>query len=215
MEMRQSNYEIMRDRMSEQFLAYDQEQMIEKFALEQDDRYLYITFFGRNYRINRMTGETAWSDDGFRSETKADFNEAMTIYDVLCNSKKDCRPTGEWTNINSLSSIKNGSLQSDSSIFTGSARYFDGKIEGLRYACGSLGGKPLDKGDAAYEIQMFPFLSVVLRYWESDEDFPPSMQILVDRQILDFVHFETLMFALSHLFSLLKMLCDEHETGKE
>ena len=52
-----SNYETMKDRMSSHFLEYDQEKMIRKFALEHDEKYLYIFFVGRKYRINRITGE--------------------------------------------------------------------------------------------------------------------------------------------------------------
>ena len=49
---------------------------------------LYISFVGRKYRISRTTGEITWSVDEFRTEENANYNEAMTIYDVLCNSKK-------------------------------------------------------------------------------------------------------------------------------
>ena len=41
---------------------------------------------------------------------------------------------------------------------------------------------------------LFPFLPVVLRFWDADEEFPASMQILTDRNILDFMRYETLMF---------------------
>lgn len=51
-----SNYETMKDRMSSHFLEYDQEKMIRKFDLKHDEKYLYISFIGRKYRINRATG---------------------------------------------------------------------------------------------------------------------------------------------------------------
>ena len=50
-----SNYEALNARMSSHFLEYDQEKMIRKFALEHDEKYLYIFFVGRKYRINRIT----------------------------------------------------------------------------------------------------------------------------------------------------------------
>lgn len=79
-----SNYETMKDRMSSHFLEYDQEKMIRKFALEHDEKYLYIFFVGRKYRINRITGGITWSVDEFRTEENANYNEAMTIYDMSC-----------------------------------------------------------------------------------------------------------------------------------
>lgn len=51
---------------------------------------------------------------------------------------------------------------------------------------------------------MFPFLPLILRFWDSDEDFLASLQILVDENILDYMHYETLMFAISHLLNRLK-----------
>ena len=90
-----SNYETMKDRMSSHFLEYDQKKMVRKFALEHDEKYLYIFFIGRKYRINRTTGEITWSVDKFQTEENANYNEAMTIYDVLCNSKEYCHPAHE------------------------------------------------------------------------------------------------------------------------
>ena len=83
-----SNYETMKDRMSSHFLEYDQEKMIRKFALDHDEKYLYIFFVGRKYRINHITGEESpglWMNS--RRKKMQNYNEAMTIYDVLCNSK--------------------------------------------------------------------------------------------------------------------------------
>ena len=45
---------------------------------------------------------------------------------------------------------------------------------------------------------------MILRFWESDDEFPASLQILVDKNILDFMHYETLMFAMSHVLRRLK-----------
>lgn len=73
-----SNYETMKDRMSSHFLEYDQEKMVRKFALEHDEKYLYIFFVGRKYRINRITGGITWSVDEFQTEENANYNEAMT-----------------------------------------------------------------------------------------------------------------------------------------
>lgn len=74
--------------MAGKFLQYDQEEIIQKFLLEHDSKYIYIQFVGRRYRINRLTGAISWSKDHFQTEEKAGYNEAMTIYDVLCYLKK-------------------------------------------------------------------------------------------------------------------------------
>lgn len=68
----------------------------------------------------------------------------------------------------------------------------------------SVKGGALEKGDAAYELDLFPFLPVILCFWDSDDEFPASLQILVDKNILDYMHYETLMFAISHLLNRVK-----------
>lgn len=47
-------------------------------------------------------------------------------------------------------------------------------------------------------------MPIIIRFWEADDEFPASLQILADRNTLDYMHYETLMFALTHLFSRLK-----------
>ena len=58
MEKIKSNYEIMKERMAERFLTYDQEGIIRKLSLRADEEYLYLTFLSFGYRV---TGETAGS----------------------------------------------------------------------------------------------------------------------------------------------------------
>lgn len=89
-------------------------------------------------------------------------------------------------------------------FFQNTADSFNGKIPELHNACLTLSGKELKKGDVAFELELFPFLPVIIRFWEADDEFPANLQILVDRNILDYMHYETLMFALTHLFHRLK-----------
>ena len=49
---------------------------------------------------------------------------------------------------------------------------------------------------------------MILRFWDSDEEFPATLQLLVDKNILDYMHYETLMFALSYLLDRLKSEMD-------
>ena len=60
----------------------------------------------------------------------------------------------------------------------------------------------------AFELDLFPFLTIALHFWESDEDFPASLQILVDKNILDYMHYETVMFAVTHVLGCLRSKCE-------
>ena len=60
---RRDNYQIMFERTRASFLKYDQEKMIERFQLNADERYLYLTFVARPYRIERATGAMEYRKD--------------------------------------------------------------------------------------------------------------------------------------------------------
>ena len=67
-------------------------------------------------------------------------------------------------------------------------------------------GVPADRADVAYALPLFPFLAFTLRFWRSDEDFPARLQFLADRSLPRFMHYETAMFAASHLTDRLTAL---------
>ena len=199
-----TNYDKTKISTAHIFLQYDQTAMIHKYSLDYNSDWLYITFINRTYRINRKTGNVQWSDNDFETVHEANHNEAMTIYDVLCYSKDGCHLANEFVNINRLSTIRTGNLSQNSGFFQSTADFFHGKPLELHNACIALSGKELDKGDVAFEMKLFSFLPIIIRFWEADDEFPTSLQILADRNILDYMHYETLMFALTHLFQRLK-----------
>lgn len=196
-----SNYDKARDATAAAFLRYDQAAMIRKFGLSHDADALYITFIARDYRVDRRTGAVTWASDTAHT---ASYNEAMSIYDVLCDSQPLCHLSHEWVNVASLCSIQGGTLSKDGDFFKNSCARFSGDAAALDRACRALGGIPQPKGDVAYQLPLFPFLPLILRFWEADEDFPASMQVLVDKNTLNFLHYETLMLALSHLMTRLQ-----------
>jgi len=208
--MSKSNYEQMKLQMQDYFLNYDQETMIRRFALEHDADYLYLRFVGRMYRVNRKTGKAEWSEDGFVSAGESDYNEAMSIYDVLCCSKENCCLSGNFVSVNNLPGIVAGA-RSGSGMFDGSAKFFDGKTELLCRACQRLGGQAVEQGDVGFRLNVFDFLPLELRFWESDDEFPPSLNLLWDRNLLDYIHYETSYFIAGHLMRRLKELMQEED----
>lgn len=202
--LKSSNYETMKQAMAQKFSSYDTDAMIEKFQLQHDAAYLYLPVLGRAYRIDRRSGQVSWSDDGFLTSTEADYNAAMTLYDVLCCSQPDCRLAHTWVNVRSLARVQGGTLEKSSDFFQGAGRIFSGKAEALARSCQALQGKKLDQGDVAYQLDLLPFLPLQLVFWEADEDFPASLQFFVDRNTLAYMHYETLMFALSHVLDRLQ-----------
>lgn len=214
---RVSNYEITRHRVQSDFLKYDQEKMIQKFALKNDKDYLYIKFIGHFYRIDRHTGYLEWSEDGFKTCIEGDFNEALTIYDLLCDSKDHCQASGAFVNLQSLSTIQSSTKKLGEGLFDGKDKLFDHKEELLCRGCEKLGGIKAGKGDVAYEIPLFEYVSCRIQFWNSDDEFEAQLQIFMDKNILDFIRYETVWYATGHLMKRLTEemeRCDSQEERK-
>ncbi len=201
--MTPSNYDIMRNQMREEFVKHDQNAMIRKFPLEYDRDYIYIEFIRRLYRIHRHNGTVEWSDHHFRTVVEADYNESMTIYDVLCFSKENRFLSGRYCPLNMLKgTVKSSAGGYD--FFQKAAESFQGRTTALEHACSVLGNTAKMSGDVAAELYPFSFLPVTLQYWEADDEFPAHLKFMVDENILDYLHYETIFFMLSHLIKRLK-----------
>lgn len=204
-----SNYEIMRNQMRREFVKYDQDRMISKFSLRNDESYIYIVFLFREYRIDRITGVVEWSEDGFSTSIEADYNESMTIYDVLCYSKDDCCLSGNYCPVNMLKgTVKSSNVGSN--MFQKSADGFNGKLKELETVCGIWGEKLDLNGDVAAKLYPFSFLPVIIQYWEADEEFPANLKFMFDENILDYMHFETIFFMMGHIVKRIQDMMETH-----
>jgi hypothetical protein len=150
-----------------------------------------------------MTGRVEWSENGFAEVFDADYSEAMSIFDVLCCSKEGCSLAGEFVSVNNLPGIVAGA-RSGNGMFNESAVFFDGKTDALARACERLGGKKIPQGDVGYRLNVFDFLPIELRFWESDDEFGSSLNLLWDRNLLQYIHYETSYFIAGHLMRRLK-----------
>lgn len=210
---RRDNYQIMFERTRASFLKYDQEKMIERFQLDADERYLYLTFVARPYRIERATGAMEYrKDENPRAERVANecaagvwlpagHEDGMTIYDILCDSKPDARVSGRFQNAwnqRNVSSAPNGSL------FQSSADFFSGKCDSLSAACERLGGERVSTGDVGFDIPVFNEIKMRMLFWDADDEFPASMNLQWDEHILDFMRYETTFYAAGFILNRLR-----------
>ena len=200
---RPSNYDLTREQMEGAFVRYDQGEMIRKFRLGQTAEHLFITFIGEDYRIGRRTGKVERLPSGGGEPVPAGFNESMTLFDVLCSSKPDCRLSGEYMTVTNLPGIANIAAPG-TGTYAETARLFAGRPGVLRRACEALGGVPQRVGDVSSLIPLFDFMPVMVQFWDADEEFDAVLKIMWDRNTLDFMHFETTFYAAGHLLRRLK-----------
>lgn len=195
---RRDNYQITFERTRTLFLKYDQEKMIERFHLNADEKYLYLTFVARPYRIERATGTVEYCKDVW---LPAGHGDGMTIYDILCDSKPDARISGRFQNAwnqRNVSSAPNGSM------FQSSADFFSGKCDSLSAACERLGGERISTGDVGFDIPVFNEIKMRMLFWDADDEFPASMNLQWDEHILDFMRYETTFYAAGFILNRLR-----------
>lgn len=201
--MKKSNYEITKERAQEEFLKYPQDKIIEKFDLRYNENYLYFEFVKKEFQIDRKTGSITYFDEKSQTMKDAGFNETLSIFDVLCASKEHCQASGRFSKINNLKgTVKSAFLGED--LHQKIAEEFDGQIDLLKKACERLGGRKESVGDVSYQIDIFPFLSVIFQFWESDEEFPPCLKVMWDENVLDFIKYETTYYVLDYLLERIR-----------
>lgn len=206
---KKNNYDLQVDMGRKIFLEYDQERLIRKFSLQADEDWLYLTYLNTPCRISRGDGRIDELADGEWTECR-DFSTVMTIYDLLCYHKGDTAPVlfHQWCTVGTF--VVTG--VTETGTFTKkAAALFDGRLEELKAACIRLGGimeKRLAGADITCRIPVTTFFPVLLQFWEGDEEFPPKVQLMWDRNTDSFLHFETTFYLQGDLLERLKREMD-------
>lgn len=200
-----SNYDLQVDIAKRIFLEYDQELLIRKFRLEADERWIYLNYLHTPCRINRNDGSVEEYIKSAWKECRS-FSTVMTIYDLLCYHQGETAPklAGQWCAVGTF--VVTGVTNTET--FTKKyAAIFDGHVEALKFACEKLGGvlqSSMAGADVTCKLPVTPFFPVLLQFWEGDEEFPPKLMLLWDRNTDKFLHFETTFYLQGDLLERLE-----------
>ncbi len=216
--MAESNYEKTKRSCAQAFCETDHSALIERFGLGQDADYLYVRFFEQPFRLSKRTGIIERREEceasGAPTETtwpEAQFNEAMTIYDLLGYAQPACHASGTMINMKSLHTKIAATAPRPSSIYTAQeARLaaLEAQKSGiLAQAAQTIGGAPLDKADASAQFTVINDLTMQIQLWLPDEDFPASLQFFWDENVLQYMHYETVWYANEFILEELEAQC--------
>lgn len=203
----QSNYELQVDLSRQIFLEYDQELLIRKFQLQADKQWIYLEYMNTLCRISRKTGQVDELHHDFWEECRF-YNTVMTIYDLLCYHRGTHIPalSHQWCAVGNF--VITG-IQDTGTFTKKYAALFDQNLDALKTACLKLGGvmeKRLASADVTCRIPVTTFFPILLQFWEGDDEFPPKLQIMWDKNTSDFLHFETTFFLQGDLFERLSKI---------
>lgn len=181
------NYLAMQEAAEKRFLTYDGTAFCDKQGVSVSRNEIFTDFLGEKAEISRKTGKIRISG------RPANFSEAMCLYDWLCDGKTDAKPSGNFAPVSSLPGVMvrgNGLTVDTVSV----AQAAEEKPDAFENACRFLGGIRRPAGDIGYEIPLFADLTVLLKFYFADEDFPASLVLLWDKHILQYIRYETVYY---------------------
>ena len=199
---RRNNYEIQAAQARALFCARDLCEVIRRHALRADAAYLYLTLLTEPYRVSRMSGHIERRVGGdWRSADS--FDEALTIFDLLCDAKPDRRAAGTWkTTLGFGHHVHRGLLESEKPEPL--ALLYDRQPELFAAGCSRLGGQAMEGADLAFSLPFFEDLRIALQFWHGDEDFAPRLQLLWDANADQYLKYETMYYAAAVIKSRLR-----------
>lgn len=182
-----SNYEITLQNAMKRFCSYDMTVLSQRPGVTDGGEYLQTRFFGMNTKIFKKTGEI--TVDG----QPADFCEALSVFDWLCDRKENAKASGEFCPVHSLPGVvvRGKGLTMDAPEL---AQRIEKDITRFQKIIQKMDGKTINLGDFGAEIEIFPELPMQMKFYYSDEEFPPSITFLWDKNILNFVRYETVYY---------------------
>ena len=193
---RVNNYLIQAQQAKTRFLTYDQEKLIQKFNLQADDAFLYMTLLYKQYRLSRTTGDLerlegeSWQDANT-------FEELLTLLDLLCDSRDDRWLTNRWQNMQTFGlQFHQNLLEEAKDPF---ASRIDREPEFLHRAVNALGAESLSGGDLGYAFELFDGLKIGLLFWHGDDEFLPRVRYLWDENAKQYIRYETMYYAVDLL----------------
>ncbi|MBQ7371823.1 MAG: DUF3786 domain-containing protein [Blautia sp.] len=203
------------------FTGFYPEDAVRALQLSAEDPYVYISYFEHLYRLRTTDGvlEKKGSEGPERVKTIAVsdaneeapsdwtdqlyMNEALVLYHVLGDIKENPIRSGVMIPEAELDPVRIRSSNRTDPLLKSFAKTYSGQLELLNKSCESCGAKRLSKGDAGWEFYPFPQIPVQLIFWEADEDFEASVQVLVDKNTTDYMHFEAIGCMVADLFELI------------
>lgn len=182
-----SNYEMTLQSAMKRFCSYDMESISHKHGIADRGEYFETRFLGMETKINKNTGAVTVNGQ------PADFCEALSVFDWLCDGKSDAKAACSFCPVSSLPGVlvRGQGLLMDApelanSIDNNPAKFKDTILQ--------MDGRVINIGDFGAEIEIFPDLPMQMKFYYSDDEFPPTLTFLWDESILDFVRYETVYY---------------------
>ncbi len=182
-----SNYEEVYEYFRSRLLKADHEKIAEKLQLKIDDTNIYIPYFHKVYAWNRMTGRVVSCDE---NEVPGLSDSLLMLHHLYYFQDTAMVSTDKvpFREIRQAACFE-GAYQR--MALNPIARTFAGHPEKFLEKARALGGEIEKFGDASVTFKAFPTIELTVIFWDGDEEFPASANMLFDCNITQWIHPES------------------------
>ena len=164
----------------EQFQKADPREIAERLSIPYDEEKKAFTlkFLGTVYEITYPDFQVSHHPDEMRYYPLEEmiYGKILTMRFLLSGAVSS--GTGKYKTYREMPWGEVYLRQFDGRCIKRLAFSYGNRIEDFRAILSHIHGIPLEHGDAAYEVEIYPGYRIQMILWEGDEEFPPSSQIL-------------------------------------
>ena len=182
----ESNYEKVFSYFQGEFLKLDQEAAAEKLGLFCEEDAIMIPWFGNCWRIDRNTGIITDENGNI-----PDVTQRLLIMHHFCFFRMDAVHSDKWVPFRQIREAACFERAYKKSAVDPIVEYFTGKTELFAQAARALGGTPVPYGDAGFRIYPLPQIGLTYIFYDADEEFEASCNILFESTVTWWIHPES------------------------
>ena len=182
----ESNYEKVFSYFQGEFLKLDQEAAAEKLGLFCEEDAIMIPWFGNCWRIDRNTGIITDENGNI-----PDVTQRLLIMHHFCFFRMDAVHSDKWVPFRQIRETACFERAYKKSAVDPIVEYFTGKTELFAQAARALGGTPVPYGDAGFRIYPLPQIGLTYIFYDADEEFEASCNILFESTVTWWIHPES------------------------
>lgn len=165
-----------------------------------------LSLLANTYEIRIAEKEVLQQPFGVRADEGL---SVLILRYLVGRSKRGFHPCGEWISFKETDGGKlfwpNFSNRAIKPLVECYQQDPNGMIKNL---VENLGGRIVDGGDVAVEVEMFPGVFVRILFWRSDEELPASATMLFDRGLTEVYIMEDVAVLLTFVAETIsKMVC--------
>lgn len=183
-----SNYEIQIEEWKKRFLKMDQDLICRKIpGIEKRNDSLVLWHFGRQLSVNRHDGTiTCLSDD-----LPLGPNPKGNVYTLFYFSSPLARIKGDWVAFRELRNTAPFDPAFKRGVLDAMAYTFAGHEDKLEEAVQKIRGRRISS--TGFELKAFECIPIRINFWDADDEFPASANMLFDSSATDFIHEESIV----------------------